>query len=253
MSRNKKGFLLFVILLFTILFVLDNSTLNASAQPNSNKINYTVKKGDTFYNLGLRFNCSIREIMDFNPKTNLSNLKIGSTIKLPVGPHIMVHRVKKGDALYKIAGKHNVTVNMIVKRNNILNPNLIYPGDVLAIDEIMNELTDISGSWRDKGRNQYHITKAHIAPTGYNTFNIDMSYLRIHPTYGMLRDYQLSGKGEIKNNEIKFDISYPDFYNEHPKGIITYKNGVMQINFIEGNIPTDNIFLMSFQEEFTRE
>lgn len=253
MSRSKRSVLLVTILLFTILLALENSTLRASAQLNNHNINYTVKKGDTFYSLGLRFNSSVKGIIALNPKIDPSNLRIGSNVKIPVGPHIMIHLVKKGDTLYKIAKKHNIPINMITEKNNIVNPNLIYVGDVLAIHEIMNELSHISGAWRDKGRNEYHITKANIVPTGYNTFNIEMSYLRLHPTYGMLRDYQLSGKGEIKNNEIKFDILHPEFDSVNTKGVITINNGVIQINFITDNKPTDNIFLMSFQEEFTRE
>ena len=41
--------------------------------------------------------------------------------------------VKKGDNLTMIAKKYGTTVDKLVKKNNIKNPNLIYPGQVLII------------------------------------------------------------------------------------------------------------------------
>jgi LysM repeat protein len=203
--------------------------------------------------LGLRFNSSIKEISSLNPKVDPYNLIIGSKIKLSIGSGIMIHDVKKGDTLGEIARKYNSTVNMIAAKNYIADPDLIYVGDVLAINETMRELSQIAGSWRDKARNEYRIIKADIVPTGYNTFSIGMSYLQISPTVGMLRDYNLSGNGEIKNNEIKFDVLWPEVPSENPKGIIIFKNGVLQINFVSDNKPSDNMYLKLFENEFTRE
>ena len=41
--------------------------------------------------------------------------------------------VKKGDNLTKIANKFNTTVDELVRLNNIENPNLIYPGQMLRV------------------------------------------------------------------------------------------------------------------------
>lgn len=49
----------------------------------------------------------------------------------------MKYTVKKDDTLYKIASKHNTTVDAIVKINPIIkNPNLINVGWVLEIPEL---------------------------------------------------------------------------------------------------------------------
>ena len=48
-------------------------------------------------------------------------------------PEEVWYTVKKGDNLTKIAKKFGVTVDSIVKLNNIENPNLIYPGQKLRI------------------------------------------------------------------------------------------------------------------------
>lgn len=41
--------------------------------------------------------------------------------------------VKPGDTLYRIAGLYGVTVSAIVAANNLANPNLIYPNQILVI------------------------------------------------------------------------------------------------------------------------
>lgn len=43
------------------------------------------------------------------------------------------YTVKSGDTLSKIAKQFGVTVDAIVKANNIANPSLIRPGQVLKI------------------------------------------------------------------------------------------------------------------------
>lgn len=47
----------------------------------------------------------------------------------------MTYIVQPGDTLYKIARKFNTTVQAILAVNNIPNPNLIYPGQLLEIPE----------------------------------------------------------------------------------------------------------------------
>lgn len=43
------------------------------------------------------------------------------------------YTVKSGDTLSGIASRYNTTVDSLVKKNGIKNPNLIYPGQVLKI------------------------------------------------------------------------------------------------------------------------
>lgn len=48
-------------------------------------------------------------------------------------PKEIVYTVKTGDTLSAIAKKYNTTVSSIVKKNNIKNPNLIYPGQKIKV------------------------------------------------------------------------------------------------------------------------
>ena len=51
------------------------------------------------------------------------------------GALFMPYIVQPGDTLYSISRKFNVTIEAILAANNIPNPNLIYPGQLLEIPE----------------------------------------------------------------------------------------------------------------------
>ena len=48
-----------------------------------------------------------------------------------VGPE--AYTVQKGDTVYKIAKRFGTTMSAIIQTNNLRNPNLIFPGQVLYI------------------------------------------------------------------------------------------------------------------------
>jgi len=48
-------------------------------------------------------------------------------------PSQVTYTVQPGDTLYRIALRHSTTVSAIASANNIANPNLILPGQVLVI------------------------------------------------------------------------------------------------------------------------
>ena len=51
-------------------------------------------------------------------------------------PSEKVYVVKKGDTVYKIAKRFGTTMEAIIAANNLRNPNLIYPGQVLLIPTV---------------------------------------------------------------------------------------------------------------------
>lgn len=51
-------------------------------------------------------------------------------------PETKVYVVKKGDTVYKIAKRFGTTMEAIIAVNNLNNPNLIYPGQVLLIPTV---------------------------------------------------------------------------------------------------------------------
>ena len=111
-------------------------------------INYTVKKGDTLYNIAKNFNTSVDTIMKDNGLVNTS-LSIGQNLKIrtsgegevlecfgntytPPATVTTTYTVKKGDSLYSIAKKYNTTVDLIKLKNN-LTTNTLSIGQILKI------------------------------------------------------------------------------------------------------------------------
>lgn len=100
-----------------------------------NTINYTVKKGDSLYQIAKKYNTSVSNIINLNNlKTN--NLSIGQVLKVPSssssGGNTQTYTVQKGDSLYTIARKFNTTVDSIKRKNN-LSSNLLSIGQKLII------------------------------------------------------------------------------------------------------------------------
>lgn len=98
-----------------------------------NTINYTVKRGDSLYKIASLYNTSVSDLIRLNNLTT-NNLSIGQVLKVPQGEATTNREyvVKKGDSLYSIARKFNVSLDEIKKKNN-LTSNLLSIGKVLKI------------------------------------------------------------------------------------------------------------------------
>lgn len=70
----------------------------------------------------------------------------GLTLALFVGVFSVDYTVRAGDTLYKIAQDHDVSLSELISLNNISNPNLIYPGQVLKIPGKDTEVVHIVAS-----------------------------------------------------------------------------------------------------------
>ena len=100
---------------------------------------YTVKKGDTLYKIAQANNTTVEELKRINGLTT-NILSIGQVLKLPSNesaesPSVdegISYTVQKGDSLYSIAKKYNVTIDELKELNN-LTSNLLSIGQVLLI------------------------------------------------------------------------------------------------------------------------
>ncbi len=105
---------------------------NSGDNPN-NMFMYTVKKGDTLYNIAKKYNTTAAAIIKLNYLKN-TNLSIGQVLRIPetftkdsemVLPNYINYTVKKGDNIYNIAKAYNIDVNTLMKDNGLVNNNLI--------------------------------------------------------------------------------------------------------------------------------
>lgn len=95
---------------------------------------YTVKKGDTLYNIANEFNVSLSNLESFNGFASPSRLVVGQDVLIPVD--YSLYTVTSGDSLYSIAGRFSIPLNLLISSNpDIKEPYVIYPGQTIKIPE----------------------------------------------------------------------------------------------------------------------
>ena len=102
---------------------------------------YTVKKGDTLWDIAINNGTTVDQLMQDN---NLTSSLIFPGDKLTYNTTVAqvaqakeegYYTVVLGDTLGKISNRFGVSVDQLVKLNKLDNPNLIYVGTVLKVSE----------------------------------------------------------------------------------------------------------------------
>ena len=133
-----------------------NGSLNENPSFNTKTVTYTVQSGDTLWKIALEYGTTVQEIAYINGIENPNLIYPGQVLRIfenstvegkeERGTGSIVYTVKLGDTISKIAMAYGVTAQHIVEMNDILNPNLIYPGEKLRITESrsnqLNEMGD---------------------------------------------------------------------------------------------------------------
>ena len=101
---------------------------------------YTVKKGDSLWKIANKYNTTVEKLKSANNlKTN--TLSVGQKLVIPsisVSSEVSdTYIVQKGDSLWSIANKFNMTVSELKNLNNLTN-NLLSIGQVLKIKDSSN-------------------------------------------------------------------------------------------------------------------
>lgn len=121
---------------------------------------HTVVAGDTVWEIAQRYGSTVDAIIQVNGLNENGFIIIGQTLVVPVRstydrpptftpaptqasggpgtggptvPGIGSYVVQQGDTLSGIAARFNTTVTTLAQLNNIVNPNLIYPGQTLRV------------------------------------------------------------------------------------------------------------------------
>lgn len=101
--------------------------------PPVSEITYTIKKGDTLWDIAQAYNTTVSELASYNNIKNPNIIYPGNVLKIPILSNTTIYTVKKGDTLYRIAYRYQTSVEKLVRDNNIKNKNLIYPGQKIRI------------------------------------------------------------------------------------------------------------------------
>lgn len=127
-----------------VLRMLTNSTVNGQETRGTGSITYTVRRGNTLSGIAKAYGVTVAHIVELN---NISNpnliypgqkLRITESTNTTLNPveqteNYYTYTVRRGDTLWRIARRYRVCVRYLAKINNLQNPNLIYPGQVLKI------------------------------------------------------------------------------------------------------------------------
>ena len=204
---------------------------------------YTVKNGDTLYNIAKKYNTSVDELKRYNNlQTNLLN--IGDRIVIPCNidnnykdNNYVTYTVVKGDSLYSIANKFKTTVDNI-KELNDLKSNVINAGDKLIIDDMsgISSVLECVGSTSNKeiyinymvvkGDNLYDIAKK---------FNTSVDQIKL---INNLKDNNLS-IGEIlkvPNNNNTYVVQKGESLYSIAKKFNTSVNEIKRKNNLSNNL-----------------
>lgn len=143
--------------------ILTVALLSSTIATNAMASTYTVQKGDTLSKIAQRHQTSVYQLKTLN---NLSSdlIFVNQTLKVaegvaivakpskpvtnvasqPVTPSVTTYTIVKGDSLSKIASIHKVSLNDLMKWNN-LTDYMIYPGQVLKVSaSVKQEVKPVS-------------------------------------------------------------------------------------------------------------
>lgn len=97
---------------------------------------YTVRPGNTLYAIAQFFGTTVDELQNLNGIQNPDSIYVGQILQIPefsaTGmPQYYV--VRPGDSLWTIANRYGLDLDTILRYNQLNDPNVLYPGQILRL------------------------------------------------------------------------------------------------------------------------
>lgn len=149
-----------------------------------NMFMYTVKKGDSLWNISKVYSTSVEEIKRINNLTS-NTLYIGQVLRIPemytkeedmVVPSYINYKVVRGDTLYSIARKYGVSVDTIVSDNALKN-NTLTIGQNLKIRVDGGVVEECFGE-EYKPSTSYKVVRGDTLYSIARKFNVSVDYIK---------------------------------------------------------------------------
>ena len=98
---------------------------------------YTVKKGDTLWRIARKHHLTLAEIRKLNKMHKKDHIRTGMVLAVgkAVRPKSKTYKVKKGDTLWLIAKKNNMSTRNLRKLNHMHRKDRIHKGMILALSK----------------------------------------------------------------------------------------------------------------------
>ena len=114
----------------------------------------TVEKGDSLSKIAKRYGTTVDALVRINGLCDANQIFVGQVVVLEdpesvadadaVGDRIetAIVTVQPGDSLSKIAKRHDTTVEELMALNDIDDPNLLFVGQELLVDEVVSAVEE---------------------------------------------------------------------------------------------------------------
>lgn len=135
---------------------LEIPAMGGLAQGNKTvqKVEYTVVKGDSLWNIAQKFDVKMHEIINLNELQNITQLSVGQKLNIPASekalalkqetkttvtltqdekPKDIVHYVQKGETLWGISRKYQVSLQSVTNVNSLSENSRLIVGQKLVI------------------------------------------------------------------------------------------------------------------------
>jgi len=140
---------------------LETKQARINSSPGTTKVEYDVKSGDTLWDLSRAYQVNVRMLAKWNgmapgdvlppgkklviwTKSNITQSAQPTPVSATINNREIIrtvsYEVRKGDSLYLIANKFNVSVNDLVKWNTLSKNSILRPGQRLKIHVDITEI-----------------------------------------------------------------------------------------------------------------
>lgn len=119
------------------LFVPEPTPEAAAAAEDNTLGRYVVRSGDTFSGIASLYGIEVAQLAQLNPGVNMSLLEVGQELVVPAIPVVSSgsrsYTVRRGDTLFDIALRFDVSAEAIARANSITVTSLLEVGQTLII------------------------------------------------------------------------------------------------------------------------
>lgn len=204
---------------------------------------YVVQKGDTLYDVALKLKTTVPELKAANNLTsNILNigqkLIIPTSVVTPPEGNLNIYVVEKGDTLYSIANRFNLSVDKLIDANQLststlsIGQKLLIPSDVEKIEKIENYYIVKQGDTLYSLANKYNTTIDQIISLN----NLESTILEVGdklviPNYSSVIDEPI-----VENKGIEYTVQRGDTLYSIANKFDTSVSKIKDLNNLTSNL-----------------